>query len=402
MEKNIFYISKYAKSPEQGGATRQYLYCKYFAKNNNKAILISSNSCGGQDLKITGSYIRNEVDKNFTHVILKGRPIKLGFSLKRITSWLAFEYRLYKYFKNKPLNKKDIVIVSSLSLLTFATGVYLKKKYGITLVVEVRDIWPQVLVDFKTISKKNPVYFLLSKIEKKGYKKADLIVGTMKNLPEYLDQINLKLKEKFVYMPMGFDSEVIKTKERNKSEKFIVGYSGTIGRANKVDLILETAELLKGYNNIEFRLLGDGPLKEKFKSIYGHCENIVFYDKVKKKEVVNFLIDCDILVNPWEDNTIYKYGISPNKWIDYMQAAKPIIVPYNGYRNIIDEAQCGEFIETNNPELFAETILKYSKKTNIELENIGANGKKYLLSNLTYNILSKKYLKHMFNVQINS
>ncbi len=402
MEKSIFYISKYAKSPEQGGATRQYLYSKYFAKNNNKTILISSNSCGGQDLKITKAYQKKEVNKNFTHVIIKGRPINLGFSLKRIISWLFFEFRLYKYFKNNTLKKEDIVIVSSLSLLTFFTGVYLKKKYEMTLVVEVRDIWPQVLVDFKTISKRNLIYILLSKIEKIGYKKADLIVGTMKNLPLHLDKINLKLKDKFVYMPMGFDSDVVNTHKIDKSEKFIVGYAGTIGKANKVDLILEAAKLLKNNKKIEFRLLGDGPLKEEFKNVYEKFDNIFFYDKVMKKDVIKFLINCDVLVNPWEDKPIYRFGISPNKWIDYMQAGKPIIIPYNGYRNIIDEAECGEFIETNNPELFAETILKYSEKTEIELHMIGTKGKEYLLSNLTYDILAKKYLKHMANVQVNS
>ena len=113
--------------------------------------------------------------------------------------------------------------------------------------------------------------------------------------------------------------------------------------------------------------------------------------------VYGFLINCDILVNPWNDLKIYEYGVSPNKWIDYMYAAKPIIVPYNGYRSIINEANCGEFIETNNPKLLSETILKYSAMSKIELNEFGKRGKTYLLNNLTYNLLSEKYIKAISN-----
>lgn len=393
--KNIWYISKYAGTPKKGGPVRQYLFSKHFALRGYQVVLISSNSNGFEHLDFKGNYklINNN---NFKHYILKGSKIDLGFNFKRIITWFLFEYRLLKFLKNQSIHQGDTVIVSSLSILTFLSGAYLKRKHGVRFIVEVRDIWPLTLVEFKNLNKKNPIILLLSKIERLGYIKADAIVGSMANLGEHIKDVAFGNEKKFYYIPMGLDNSVLgETKNSNLGihKDFIVGYAGSIGNANKVDLILESAEILRDNQNIKFKILGDGSLKEYFLNKYKKISNVDFLPSVSKKRVGEFLSACDILVNPWEDHKIYRYGISPNKWIDYMYAAKPIIVPFNGYKNIINEAKCGEFIDTDNPRLFADTILRYSKMSNEELDRIGLNGRRYLEKNLTYNILADKYLE---------
>ena len=393
--KKIWYISKYAGSPKKGGPIRQYLFSKHFALKGYETILISSNSNGFEFNKFKEEY--QLVEKPlFKHYVLNGFKIDLGSNVKRIVSWILFEYKLFKFLKGQTLHKNDTVIVSSLSILTFLSGVYLKRKYGIKLIVEVRDVWPKTLVEYKSLSKNNPITVILSKIEKIGYNNADFIVGSMENLGQHIKEVTPGNEQKFRYIPMGLDSLIMgepMNLNTNNHSDFIVGYAGSIGNANKVDLILETAEILKNIPNIKFKLLGGGPLKELYQKKYKHLKNIEFLHSIPKDEVGIFLNKCDVFVNPWEDKEIYKYGISPNKWIDYMFAAKPVIVPFNGYKNIINEAKCGEFIETDNPQLFADTIIKYSKMPKNELKQIGENGKEYLEKYLTYDILSDKYLE---------
>jgi len=393
--KRIFYISKYAVNEEQGGPTRQFLFSSYFGKNGYETILISSNSTGGKDLKFKGRKIENEYD-SFRHIILKGQKIKSGFSLKRILSWFLFEYRLMRELKSHDINHNDVVIVSSLSIFTFYTGLVLKRKKKAKLVVEVRDIWPKTLIQMSKNKILPLLLYPLEVLEKSAYIKADLIVGTMPNLKSHVKSIVNNIPgSKIVNIPMGFDENIKYAGKVHGGKKFIVGYAGSIGLANNVSLIVETAKILKNHDAIEFRILGGGVLKDqlvKYKNDFG-LKNILFLDTVKKEKVYGFLINCDVLVNPWNDLKTYEYGVSPNKWIDYMYAAKPIIVPYNGYRSIINQANCGEFIETNNPKLLSETILKYSHMTKRDLNKIGEKGKNYLLNNLTYSILTEKYLK---------
>lgn len=393
--KKVWYISKYALSPTQRGPSRQYSFSKYFALKGYETILISSNSNGFHYEKFKGDYKFLKED-GFKHFILKGSKINLGFNLKRIYSWVLFEYRLLKFLKRKTIQKEDTVIVSSLSILTFLSGVYLKRKYEVKLIVEVRDIWPQTLIEFKNLNKNNPLVLLLSAIEKKAYKEADVIVGSMGNLGKHIKLVASGNEHKFQYIPMGLDTSVLsekEIKENRNDDFFIVGYAGTIGRANKIDLILEAAKILKNKAKIKFEILGEGVFKDFYIKKYNQLKNVEFLSKVEKSKVGKFLNKCDILLNPWEDNTLYQFGVSPNKWIDYMYAAKPIIVPFNGYKNIINEAKCGEFIETDKPQLLADTILKYYKTPKKERERIGMNGRDYLEKKLTYNILSDKYIE---------
>ena len=75
-----------------------------------------------------------------------------------------------------------------------------------------------------------------------------------------------------------------------------------------------------------------------------------------------------------------------------MFSAKPILVSSNGYRSIISEANCGNFIDSDNVELLAESIEEFSNMDKMRLNEMGMNGKEYLINYLNYKTLAKEYL----------
>ena len=178
------------------------------------------------------------------------------------------------------------------------------------------------------------------------------------------------------------------------SGNFIVGYAGSLGFVNCIDEIMDAAIILKN-SPVSFLFLGDGPLRDKFKarSIESGLSNVHFFDPVPKYQVPKFLQKCDLLVNPWKANLeVYKYGVSPNKWVDYMMSAKPILVPFDGYPSVISDADCGKFIDPQNPKLLADEILAFSTMDKKILNQMGENGRKYLFAHLSFDVLAKKYL----------
>jgi len=172
-------------------------------------------------------------------------------------------------------------------------------------------------------------------------------------------------------------------------------YAGTIGEVNLVEEICIAAEQLQN-TNIRFIVYGDGPLKENLRQKYSHLQNLDFKGIVSKREIAEILMEADLLVNMWADKSVYQYGVSPNKWIDYMLAAVPVLVTYNGHQSIINEAGCGWFIKANDPKLMAEKILEISKMSPTELRQIGLNGRKYAIENLDYEILANKLLNFIY------
>lgn len=404
--KEIWYISKYASTPNFGAPSRQYFYSKYLAKKRS-VTLVYSRSNGGSNLPRLGfkNHFTDEQDGVKT-VMLNGPKVQYGFNLRRIFSWALFEFRLLLWCLIKKKPRPDVIIVSSLSILTFLSGILLKRFYKCKLICEVRDIWPLTIQETKNWTDRNIFIRVLGAIELSGYKNADAIVGSMANLKEHIKERGIKDLEKVHYLPMGFDTEWWNKSDQESvvidgiinqipKEHTLVGYAGTIGLVNAIGQIIDAAELLRD-KPISFLILGDGGLKTALMEDVEKrgLENVYFLPRVPKEEVQSFLSKCHILVNPWlADVTIYKYGVSPNKWIDYMYSGRPIIVPMDGYHNIINEAKCGEFIKADDSLVLSKTIEKYSLMPREELDEIGANGRRFLLENLSYNTLANKYLE---------
>ena len=414
---NIWYISKYATDPIYGYPGRHYSYAKYFVKKEKKVTLISSRSNG--KVKIPSFRFKNQFyyqSDGVNGVILNGPLVNLGFNFKRIISWIEFEMRLlyWSFFVTK--DKPDVIIVSSLSLLTFLSGKILKRKFKCKLICEVRDIWPLTLIETKKVKKTNIIIRFLSYIENSGYRFADGIVGTMANFKSYIYTINPTYSEKVSYIPTGFDPDfyVKEIKVLNETGKifsqipknnFIVGYAGNIGLANCVNEIIEIAYRMKG-QAVSFIIFGDGVLKDQLvkKTFALKLDNVIFGGYYPKNNIPYILESCDVLINPWLSNvSLYDYGVSPNKWIDYMFSGRPIIVALDGYKNnIITEAECGVFVKAGDIEAMINAINNYRSLDKNELDRIGNNGKEYLLKYLTYDVLSDKYITiidNLFNFQ---
>jgi glycosyltransferase involved in cell wall biosynthesis len=399
----IWVVSKYVLVPQNNKrGSRQYYYSKYFAREGNKVSLIGSMSCSadtdtkGLEKKWYGYYGKIEQVDNY---IMRGPKVGLGFNLKRMYSWLVFEMWLFLYILFAKKQKPDVIIVSSLSLITIINGVLAKFLFKSKLVFEVRDIWPKTLVELGGWSKRNILVKILNIIESFGYKHANIIVGSMANLKEHVREKKPEWGDKVYWAPMGYDFEEVRTDDtpheilaKIPQGKFIAGYAGTIGLANVVEEIVMAAHELKDREDVHFVLAGDGSHKQECEKLAEGLTNITFLGKIPKDKVNSVLQHCHVLLCPTRDLSLYRYGMSLNKWIDYMYSGKPIICPYNGYRSLLDEAQCGEFIEPHNKKILAETILKYKAMPANEIEEMGRRGKAFLEQNLNYSILAKKYL----------
>ena len=388
----IVYISKYTVLPAFGAPSRQYFLSAYLSKiNDNEVLLIGSKSTMGNVQDFDGLF-QSQKEGSLETVTLNGPKIDLGFNLKRLWSWLVFEINILRYKKKIKEFKPDLIIVSSLSILTFLTGTYLKKKLKIPLVVEVRDIYPLTLIDIGKFKKWNPIILFLKWVEKIGYKNANLLVSTLPKADEHFMSV-LRRPVNFFWLPMGIDFQYYNSNARfipsqinyKKEGDFLVLYAGTFGKANALEHIFQISqELLVSHPQIKFKFIGDGPLKQFFMDEYQDANNIIFGDFVPKSHLPFVLKDADLLINTWLDIPIYRFGISPNKWMDYMNASKPILVAYSGYKCIIEEAECGIYVPAENKSAMIKAILEFYHMPKQQREKLGENGKRYLMNHLTY------------------
>lgn len=404
MNKTIWYVTKYfspktATSP--GG--RGWFLVDEMRRAGYQVVVVSSDSNNLVDLPVLHDRVTVHVTDGVKLVWLKTMKYSVAKSARRILSWFHFEWNLF-WLSKRELERPDVVIISSLSLLTIVNGLLLKLKYKCRLVFEVRDIWPLTIVEEGGFSNSNLFVKGLSWLERLAYRKSDAIVGTMPNLAAHV-RSELGCDRPVFCVPMGVSQEHLNdvadlpaeyAERYLSSDKFKVVHAGTIGITNALDVFFAAAQAMREHTDVEFVIVGDGALKQSYQQQYGSLPNLVFAPKVPRNMVQSVLAKGDLLYFSVHDSKVWDYGQSLNKVIDYMLAAKPVVASYNGYPSMIDESGCGVFVPANDVDAVVGAVLEMKAKSDQERSAMGARGREWLLQNRSYTKLADDYLQILF------
>lgn len=392
---NILYISKYCSVENyETRYPRTFQLLKGFQKKGHNVTLTTSDSnhlVKGPTLT-TSVYHENVVGVDVYW--LKTYKYTLAKSLKRILSWLDFEWQLYR-FTNSHCAKPDVIIVSSLSLFSILNGIRLKHRYNCPFILEIRDIWPLTLTEVAKVSPRHPLIKILAWLERLGYNHADAIVGTMPNLVEHVR--NVTSRDISVHcIPMGIsDKQISDTTSLTQQPDSVlkIFYAGSLGVDNALDCFFSAIKLLRDDCNFHFYILGDGDLKCSYQERFSHYKNISFLEKVAKENVHSILQQADLLYFSTFDNEVWRYGQSLNKIIDYMLAAKPILASYSGHPSMINEANCGLFISANDSSAIVKALQKFKAMPYEDRQSMGLRGREWVIKHRNFNTLSQNYLE---------
>ncbi len=397
---NIWYISKYiAPAYAAKVGARGFLLLREFSKLGHNSVLITSDSNHLADPPVFEGSCFHECVENVDIYWLRTKKYKGARSFARMVSWLDFEFRLWRLPK-KNLPNPDVLIVSSLSLLTILSGLWLRRRYGCRLVFEVRDIWPMLLVEAGNISPFNPLIIFLGWIERVGYKRADLIVGTMPNLEEHVLNVT-GLRRPVVCIPQGVDDALLSDPEPLDEgyveafiprDKFVVCHAGSIGADNALETLLSCARSMQDRSNVHFLIVGDGYLKAELQRQAADLSNVTFAPRVPKAAVQSVLALVDVVYFAVHKSPILRFGQSLNKVIDYMLSGKPVVASYTGFPSMINEAGCGSFVPAEDVEALRAEIVRLADMPLRERERVGRLGREWILKNRRFEALARDYL----------
>jgi len=155
-----------------------------------------------------------------------------------------------------------------------------------------------------------------------------------------------------------------------------------------LDLFHKNKDLHTKYNLI---LLGDGAEKAKYYSKY-KSDSIHFFDRLPQDEVVSFLKDCDILYDGYRRSDLYDFGNSRNKYVEYCQASKPILLSYSGAELFVSTYNCGVVVEAESSEAILEGLNKIEDLNLDSLEQLGQNAYNFASEELQVNYQVEKIL----------
>ena len=393
---NILVVSKYAPVPSYGSNPRWFELGRHLVRKGHEITIITSDSNHGSTFRLSTSKLKKFIIDGVRFTVI--RTLKYGSSVSplRVVSWFDFDLRLFLNFSNA---RPEAVIISSLSLTSVVYGIYLKIFKKSVLIFEVRDIWPLTMIEEGGFSRWHPLAIYLRIVELWGYRRADMIVGTMPNLKQHVIQSGVERPESTFHTcgigvspdrvaevaPFVFSPEI----EARVKGRTIIGYCGSIGLTNNLHDFVAYIEACDR-DDVFFIIAGDGADRQRFQSrLEGH-ENAVFLGRITADQVQGFLRRCDILFLSTLPSKVWDYGQSMNKVVDYMLAAKYIVAQYTGYPSFINEAECGVFTDGAGLKDCLDAAIDMPPTAR---DAAGLAGREWLLEHQNYDTLARDYLQ---------
>ncbi|KGR76194.1 glycosyltransferase family 4 protein [Ureibacillus manganicus] len=396
MKKKIWIFNHYATNMYKDKNGRHYAFAKYLLKDGYQPTIFCASTMhnSDEDFSIAEKKYTIEEVNHIPFVFIK-TPKYDGNGKQRVNNMLAFYKNLFPVAKElaKIHGKPDVILASSVHPLTCVAGIKIAKKLGIPCVCEIRDLWPESIVDYGLISEKNLFTKLMFMGEKWIYKTCDRLIFTMEGGRDYIIEKGWNKENggpvdlaKVFHINNGVDLEAFQFNQENNRfddpdlenpELFKVVYAGSIRKANNVKKIVDIADVIrqKGYHHIKFLIYGRGPEKEQLEK---YCQenniwNVEFKGYIDKNKIPYLLSKSNLNIMHIENTNLKKYGASLNKMFEYFASGKPTITDCEFGYDLLKKYECGITLDGATKEQLADAIIEISNPHSNEYETYCKN-----------------------------
>ncbi|MDP3669397.1 MAG: glycosyltransferase family 4 protein [Telluria sp.] len=404
---NILLINHYAGSPRHGMEYRPYYLAREWQRLGHRVRILASDH----------SHIRAEAPQLLGRASLEetidgvqycwfATPNYRGNGAGRVRNMAAFVLRLYREARRIAHEFAPQVVIAS---STYPADIWpahrIAKLAGARLLFEVHDLWPLSPMELGGFSKWHPFIMLLQAAENHACRHADAVVSILPKVRDHLEAHGMAA-HKLHIVPNGIDPDEWRSPAQDSAPVcariaalraqgwFVLGYAGTHGIANALDTLLDAALLMRT-EKVAFVLVGGGPEKARLvqRARMLGLENLHFFEPVAKAQVPALLACFDASYIGWQRQKLYRFGIAPNKLMDYMMAAQPVLHSVDAGNDPVAEARCGLTVAPEDAAAVAHGVRALRALDAGTRAAMGQRGKTFVLANLTYRVLGQRFLE---------
>lgn len=357
------------------------------AENTRTFLLARALAERGHDITIwTSSFdhirkcIRPEFKENPSHYIYSDRiTIRFGIgcgykkniSIKRLIDHFQVAKSIVR--QAAKLEKPCLIIASLPDHITCEAIVRYSVSRDIPCIVDVRDKWPDIFIDYSSPIIKPIVATLLFSEKKRvryAFKNATTTVSMMKSMLLWARKYNRNIstsENKVFYIAssnQNFETSSYKNDDIvsifNKESKVVFSFTGTFNATQNPQLILEALDYLyqyrpEVYNQVFVNIAGSGQNEAFIRRSASKHLNIKWHGWVSPDNLRSILNKSDVGLLPMTFNSL----AFNNKSFSYLSAGIPIINCAEGdLAEIIEQEGIGINIPPAKPILFAQAMEK--------------------------------------------
>ena len=302
--------------------------------------------------------------------------------LKNCVSYVLSANRWVKKCKEK----FDAVYVFEVSPVTVGLpAVKYGKKFGTPVFFNLQDLWPENVHEVLGI-RFAPLTYVINRIVDHIYAGSHKILCASNGFVDNLRARGVP-EEKLVFWPQFCVDPDLSGAEKPDiytSDTFNVVFTGNIGDAQGLDLLVEAARELKG-KGIRWYLVGDGRARsglEKLVQEYGVQDDVVFVGRVSESEANRYAHFADCAYLSFQNNALFNMTL-PAKMQTYLACGVPVLAAASGESaRVIREAQCGAAVPPVKEEL-VKAVCEMAEKSADERKHMSVNARNYYETHFT-------------------
>lgn len=400
---NILYLNHYAGSPALGMEYRPYYLAREWVRAGHHVQMVAA---AFSHVRARQPQPGDEVVDGIHYHWVAAPPYQ-GNGLGRVRNIWRFLSAVWREAEALIGRRRpDVVIASSTYPMDIWVARRLARKAGARLVYEVHDLWPLSPMELFGMPRWHPFIMLCQWAEDTAYRDADVVVSMLPKVHDYMASRGLDLRKLHIVPngitldewqgePPPLDAAVQAVLQQARAQgRTVVGYAGSHGVPNALDNLLDAAALLRDAP-LHFVLVGDGHEKQRLAARVQAegLQHVSLLPPIAKAQIPSLLAAVDIAFIGWQPVPIYRFGIAPNKLMDYMMARRPVLHAVDAGNDPVAEAGCGLTVPPEAPAAVADGLRRLAALPAAERQAMGERGRAFVLAHHTYPVLAQRFVQ---------
>lgn len=296
--------------------------------------------------------IKVNVHDNYSIFLLKTNGYVKNVSIKRLIHNWKIANGFYSFAKSE--NFPDVILVDLPTISFVYKAIKFGRKHNVPVIVDVRDLNPDVFPDAFNGIKKAIVKVGIIPLQimlKNSMKKATAIVGTTQPYLDYgLKYASRRQRkdDKVFYVaypdnkdPLNKDS-VEKWDSYKLDGKTVICFFGQFGNMVDIETVVNAARKCKNNNlDVVFMLCGNGERVEEYKRTTKELDNMIFPGWVNKDDIRALGAISTAGLMAYKPSKNYELQM-PNKFSEYLSMGLVILLQPDGLmKSVIEDKRCG-------------------------------------------------------------
>jgi glycosyltransferase involved in cell wall biosynthesis len=295
----------------------------------------------------------------------------------------------------------DVLIASSPPFLAHVTGEVARIVKRVPLVLEIRDLWPDYLVEMGVLKNRWARRAVFG-LEKYLLEHAAHCVVVTESFRARIAEKGFPC-ERIEVIPNGVDvrqyyreiAEPPLAALQRQNGEFIVGYLGNFGAGQELRTVVEAAARLEQVApDIRFVMAGDGKEKMAVEARARELgvKNVSIHPPISRDETRAFYNACDICLVPLAPLSIFQTTV-PSKMFEIMACERPVLASLAGEAaRILEDSAGGLVTPPGDAEAMAHGILSARGMSAPQQVAMGTCARRYVEEHYSRSRLAAFYL----------